>query len=294
MPGERVTVHLGRAHELLGSLGVGLPTGTVWVGLPTRRVGFGLPAGTGWYLAAAFVAILVVGQVGAVPLGSQPVGNENPGERTAETFGDWDVRAIHATAMPDPGVLETHATQPEATLERVPDSAYDDLPLVLVTLLGYNRYDDSDLLEHDVRREVYETVVESPAAYIEELADEAAIPVSTLRYHVRVLEREGLVTTDRINGHRRVSPVGTEHVELLAALNDDTTAPVVESVAGHEPVSVGGLAAALERAPSTVSYHLDRLEDAGALTRERVGESVFVSLTPDARARLPTEVTTEE
>lgn len=156
----------------------------------------------------------------------------------------------------------------------------------VVLLVGYSRHDDSDPLDNAVRKRVYDAVLRLPGAYVVELAEATDVSRSTVRYHVRILEEERLVVGQKIRGRQRMFPADDESPELTAALADDATAPVLDAVARLEPASVSTLAADLDRATSTVSYHLSRLEDAGLVEQAREGCAVRNSLAPDVRADL--------
>src|SRR5699024_10391006 len=98
-------------------------------------------------------------------------------------------------------------------------------------LLQYSRYDDSDPLENDVRKQVYDSVEQSPGTYISEVSNECDASRSTVRYHVRILEEEGLIVGKADRGKHRFYPVDSETPELSAALNDSATARVLDSIA---------------------------------------------------------------
>lgn len=154
------------------------------------------------------------------------------------------------------------------------------LPLVLA---GYSRHDGSDPLGNERRAAVHQAVLDSPGTYLTEVAESTGIHVSTVRYHVRVLEDEDLVRTAKVGGKRRLYPAQVEQEAVRAALNDASTAPVLETVAEQEPASVSAIAAAVDRAVSTVSHHVSRLADAGVVVRERDGQSVQVTLASTVR-----------
>ncbi|WP_178915111.1 ArsR family transcriptional regulator [Natronomonas gomsonensis] len=155
--------------------------------------------------------------------------------------------------------------------------------------LRYSRYDDSDPLEHEARERVYEIVNESPGSYLSEVSEEADLPLSTTRHHVRVLEREDLVSGAKLRGKRRFYPAYAEGVELAAALNDDSTASIIDAIARLGSASVSDLAGELGRDPSTITHHLQRLEEDGIISREREGRAVMNKLSVEARTALEPE-----
>lgn len=165
-------------------------------------------------------------------------------------------------------------------------SVPDLLPPALAPVLGYSRHDDSDPLAHETRRAIYEVVGDAPGTYAAAVADEVGEPDSTVRYHLRVLEGESLVQSEVIRGRRRVFRSDVEDPRLAAATADGPTASVLDAVGREGPTSVSTLSDVLDRAPSTVSYHVSRLSEAGLVTRERDGRQVLVSLTPSASSEV--------
>ncbi|MEF8809016.1 winged helix-turn-helix transcriptional regulator, partial [Natronomonas sp.] len=157
--------------------------------------------------------------------------------------------------------------------------------------LRYSRYDDSDPLEHEAREDVYEIVNESPGSYLSEVSEEAGLPLSTTRHHIKILEREDLVSGAKLRGKRRFYPAYAEGVELAAALNDEATAVIIDAIARLGSASVSDLADDIGRDPSTTSHHLQRLEEDGIITREREGRAVMNKLSGEARTALEPDST---
>jgi DNA-binding transcriptional ArsR family regulator len=153
----------------------------------------------------------------------------------------------------------------------------------------YSRYDDSDPLELDARRDVYEAISDQPGEPITAISDRADVNLSTARHHVKVLRDEGLVATARVRNCERFYPAGTDDLELAAAMADDCTADILDALVRLEPASVSGLADEVDRSPSTVTHHLQKLEDDDIVVRERNGRSVENKLSELARVALDPE-----
>jgi len=181
------------------------------------------------------------------------------------------------------GSLETTA---RTTAAAMPGSSYLDRLVRMLAPFRYSRYDDSDPLEHDAREAMFEVVEDSPGTYLSEIAERADIPLSTARHHIRVLEREDLVSGAKVRGKRRFYPAHTEGVELAAAMNDDSTAAVIDALARLGAASVSDLADELGKDPSTVTHHVQRLEEDEVVVRERDGRAVMNKLTAAARTML--------
>ncbi|MFD1562123.1 helix-turn-helix domain-containing protein [Haloarchaeobius amylolyticus] len=155
----------------------------------------------------------------------------------------------------------------------------------VLPIFRYSRYDDSDPLEHDRRRAIYETIRDQPGTYLSAISDRTDIPLSTVRHHVRVLEDEDLISTRTINGKRRYV-LEEADAELQAALEDPAKRAVLETLANLERAPNGRLAEVLDRDPSTISHHLGALEEDGLVIRERDGRSIVNELSPRVEAAL--------
>jgi predicted transcriptional regulator len=149
---------------------------------------------------------------------------------------------------------------------------------------GYAKWAGDDPLAHDTRAALYEHVQTDPGTYLSAFESVADVDATfgTIRYHLRILEREGLVVSEKVDGKRRYYPVGTSPDALQIALESDGTRSILEALADR-PDTVTGLAERIDRHPSTVTHHLDRLEDDGLVVREQDGRSVSNRLTPGAQ-----------
>lgn len=154
----------------------------------------------------------------------------------------------------------------------------------LLGLFGYQRYDDSSPLDHAARRRLHKAVRTDPGVHLSAVSEAADLPLSTARYHLRVLEREGLVRGVKLRGKRRYFPPDVGSEALVASLADEATANVLWTLVEDGPASVSELAERLDRDPGTVSHHLDRLSDEGLVDRDRAGREVVSSATPEVEA----------
>lgn len=226
--------------------------------------------GSSKWLAVVLVAVVVLGQSGAAVGPSDGDRTTDPGDAAGAPTTDTDGESV----------LE---------LPREPTPA----PTIAVVTFRRNGEVDrpeeaSDALDNEARATIYEVVTGSPGISMSELAERTDIPLSTVRYHSRVLASEGVLDEAKIRGKRRLYParMGGDRRELAAAMADDATASLLATTFDLEPASVSELADALDRSASTVSYHLGRLEEAGLLERERDGDTKVARLDPFVRSAL--------
>jgi predicted transcriptional regulator len=156
--------------------------------------------------------------------------------------------------------------------------------------VGYAKWAGRDPLEHDTRDELCRLVERSPGTYLSELTEDVDEPMGTVRHHLKILEREGLVDAAKLRGKRRYYPVGESPDALDAALDQEGPREVLVALAETGDASVSTVAETLDRDPSTVSHHLSRLEEDGLIVRERDGRSKVNRLAPETEAALAPRV----
>ncbi len=150
-----------------------------------------------------------------------------------------------------------------------------------------------DPLELESRRRAYELVAGTPGLHMRELARQLSMDVRTAMYHLRQLEKHGLVTGIDEGGFRRFFPrtadgrraevVDARDKPLLGVLRKPVPLYVALVLLTRDVASHGELAEGAGVSPSTLSYHLERMERAGILARD---DSRYVLREPERAARL--------
>ena len=143
-------------------------------------------------------------------------------------------------------------------------------------------------LEHPTRRALFDAIHATPGRSLPELAELVGVPHSTARHHARVLTNDDLVVAAKRLGKRRFFPDRDEPLTLLAAIAEPAKASVLDALAECGEAHCGLLADRLDRDPSTITHHLQALEDADLVEREKRGRTVVNRLTPAVDALLDT------
>ena len=247
------------------------------------------------YVVFGVLALAIVSQIGVAailtsatttPTDAQSAFGNDRLEAETSRYPSLSTTTTYASA-------ETVGTFTVESLERAFVQAIQTLdgPGLLV-LAGTIRNGNDDPLDNEVRAAIYDVVSENSGVRLTRLADELDVGTSTVRYHVRVLDDAGKVEAETIWGRRWVSVPTVERTDLVltAALNEEALTSVFEVLTDLGPASVSELAATLDRAPSTVSHHLQRLASEGLVERKRDGSAVRTSLTDEIKERLDQEM----
>lgn len=231
------------------------------------------------------ILVLVLGSSGVALASIAPAQEDDTTEYTIGSCSlpTIDIDHFDSNTVVTGDQFESVIDQPSTTLIQELSERGTSIPPLWAVLLRYSRHDSSDPLKNEVRSQVYSVIEQSPGTYISEVSEQVSASRSTVRYHVRILEDEGLIDGDADRGKHRFYPTGSDDPALAAAMNDDATARVLDSIARLEPAAVSAIAEDLDRAPGTVSYHLDRLAEDDLIEQERTGNSVVTSLADGIR-----------
>ncbi|QLG61280.1 winged helix-turn-helix transcriptional regulator [Halorarum salinum] len=146
-------------------------------------------------------------------------------------------------------------------------------PWRYVLALRFSRHDGSDPLDHERRRAIHDAIADAPGVYLSELGERSDLSLSSVRHHLRVLERENLIRTEKVRGKRRFYPIDVDGTALVAALSDAAVRRLLETLAALGEARNDRLADELDRSPSTISHHLTSLEEDGLVVREQAGRA---------------------
>lgn len=145
-----------------------------------------------------------------------------------------------------------------------------------------SRFGDVEPLGHDTRERLYDVISEDPGVYLTELARRTETPVSTVRYHVRVLVDAGLVERTTERGRTHLSPAGLDDALSPVRLEDGTRRAILVALDRLDRATGQELADHLGLTEATLSYHLQRLSDDGFVVREDDGRTVVNALATGA------------
>ncbi len=139
----------------------------------------------------------------------------------------------------------------------------------------YSRLGRDELLEHDVRRAIFDHVRENPGVHVSALADAVDVGWGTAVYHLERLESARLLTTERRGNHKCIfengGAVTEEAREAIPLLKSERAREVLAYLTDNPAASQKELGETLDMSPALVSWHVGRLADAGLVTKERRG-----------------------
>lgn len=145
------------------------------------------------------------------------------------------------------------------------------------------------LLLHPVRREIYRMICEKPGTYFLEIASELATPPGTLSWHLRTLQKSGLIGSFKYGGKLVYYPKVLRDEEAEKAfftLRSPTAKKIFQYIVNNPGCHQREIAKSLEVHHDTVRWHVGRMVETGLVNAERDGRRVRYRLGPTGKKLL--------
>jgi predicted transcriptional regulator len=158
--------------------------------------------------------------------------------------------------------------------------------LKMVAYLGYRKITAASVLRNDTRFRIYETIRASPGIYFNEISQKTGIARSTLRYHLALLKMTGKITAFNVGPDVRYFENSGKFSEteqkVLTFLHNGRERLICEYLIRNPATTRGDLEKVLGISGAAVTWHTNRLRDAGILSVRKTGKAVRYAINPDA------------
>lgn len=137
----------------------------------------------------------------------------------------------------------------------------------------------------ETREQIATTIARTPGVHFSALVRECSIARGQAQYHLRRLVEDGAVVREDCRGRAHYFPPTIDSAERrrIALLRRETARAIVRELLEAESARPVDLASRLDLPRSTLEYHLETLEDADVVVRQRLGGRVVVTpCDPDA------------
>lgn len=143
-------------------------------------------------------------------------------------------------------------------------------------------------LELSSRRAIYQHVVDNPGINFRALLDDLNYAQGTIQYHLRWLADESLIEVSEDGKYTRyysAAEFDEEDQAVINALRREYSRRILAYLLTDGPLSTTELSNRIDKAQSTVSWHLSNLADADLLRKERDGRSVVYEVSDPDRVK---------
>jgi predicted transcriptional regulator len=131
-----------------------------------------------------------------------------------------------------------------------------------------------DILELDTRRKIYDLISKNPGLHLSKISEILNMRISLVEYHLRYLEKHDIITLGKETGFSRYflkDKVGTQ-IKHYSILRQKTILNIIFFLLKHETAQHKDILENTDCAPSTLSYHLNKLIKYDIIEVQRYGE----------------------
>lgn len=118
------------------------------------------------------------------------------------------------------------------------------------------------------RNTIYEFIVKSPGLHLRELSRQLNMPLSTVKYHLVILEKLGFVIEKKEGRYIRfyvAQDIGDREKRLINVLREDIPRTIILYLLIHHWSSQIDISNSLQKHPTTIEHHLRKLTVLGII-----------------------------
>ena len=143
--------------------------------------------------------------------------------------------------------------------------------------------EDDRVLDLEVRREIYNLVKKFAGSHFREIERISGLPTGSLKYHLNYLSRYGLIKEERDGNRLRYFPrqFKPENRLLLGLLRQKSVRDILLFILTHGNCNHEEIVQFVGLSPSTVSWHLKKLEDNEIVGAVKDGRKTFYKISID-------------
>ena len=150
---------------------------------------------------------------------------------------------------------------------------------------------DELALELDSRRSIYDVVCKYPGTHLREISRTVNLSPNLVDYHLLYLEKRELVYSLQDGLYKRYFPkdaigerksrdlISAPDKRIVSLLRQRVPFRITLLLLKNGPMTHGRMVESVQKSPSTISHHLDKLMKAGVVAKDE-GKSEFVISSP--------------
>lgn len=141
-----------------------------------------------------------------------------------------------------------------------------------------------DYLALETRKKIYELIASSPGLHKREIARELKMSLSTIDYHLHYMEKKSIVVAKFDGKYKRyfIAEAKPEDKRILPLLRQETPRKIIIFLLQNPRAIHKEICKSVKKAPSTISFHLKKLVEAGIIEEISLGkEKAYVVRNPD-------------
>lgn len=144
------------------------------------------------------------------------------------------------------------------------------LAILSGAFLGVRHIEKKNILENERRTKIYQEIQKNPGIIATEMETVTGINRSSLRHHLEILEREGLIISQKITKQRHYfenhHTYSQEYQLAMSVLDGETTRDIFSYITAHPGCMQKDLSEYAKVSGPTISWHIDKLRSGNLVT----------------------------
>jgi len=133
------------------------------------------------------------------------------------------------------------------------------------------------IFDNNIRASIYEFILKNPGLHMCAISRKMNIPKSTLNYHLRCLINDGYITQKQNGRYSRYyvkNAVGEHEKKMISLIRQEIPYRILLLLFLDPNASQTQLGEYLDRHPTTVSFHMDKLIELGMIEESSSGNHI--------------------
>ena len=142
---------------------------------------------------------------------------------------------------------------------------------------------EKKVLELEARRKIYDVVRKFAGSHFREIKRKSRLSTGSIKYHLNYLTKHGLIKEERDGNNLRYYPkeFGSENKKLLGLLRQKSIRKIILFILTHNDCNHEQIVQFVGLSPSTVSWHLKKLEESNIIGFKKQGRKTAYNVLID-------------
>jgi DNA-binding MarR family transcriptional regulator len=149
---------------------------------------------------------------------------------------------------------------------------------------------ENTILEYERRREIYEFISQNSGLHMRDISRKLNVPFTSLKYHLNYLEKKGFIISRDDGKYSRYFislEIGEKEKRILNCLRKRTTLHIILWFFIAVQCSQKDISRFLEKHPTTISFHLRKMIQAGIIEQVSIDKGVIYNDVPPITINRP-------
>ena len=142
---------------------------------------------------------------------------------------------------------------------------------------------ESKILDLNLRKKIYDITKKFAGCHFREIGRLSRLPTGTVKYHLDYLAKHGLITSSKEDRNLRYFPrdFSSGNKKLMGLLRQKSIRKILLFVLMHDNCNHEQIVNYVKLSPSTISWHLRKLEESKAISSRKKGRKTYYSVLAD-------------